>query len=114
MDQLVLGHRNELAGLVYEDTAARPDRRQLVGGVPALGRHRGYLFAFRQAGGPATQTIALQGLDPTTRYTVTDVRTGAALGTLTGAGLEAGLTVSLPTPFSAVVLSITPAGGAAA
>ena len=61
----------------------------------------------RQSGGPDTTALLLHGVNAATTYTVTDVRSGAVVGTYTGAQLAAGLTVSLP-PASATVLSVTP------
>ena len=63
---------------------------------------------FRQGGSSASQTIALQGLDPQTSYTLTDVRSGTSLGQFTGAQLEQGLPVTLASPYSAQVISVTP------
>ena len=102
-------HRNELSGLVYEDTAADPiDGTSWAVFEPWQGDH-GYLFAFRQAGGGATQTIPVAGVASSQSYTLTDVRTGAGLGTFTGAQLEAGLTLTLPAPYRAEVLAVSPA-----
>jgi hypothetical protein len=102
-------HRADLGGLVYEDTSADPiDGSSWAVLQPWRGDH-GYVFAFRQGGGPDSQSIALQGVDPATTYNVLDVRTGAALGSFTGQQLRQGLTVSLPAPYSAQVLSVTPA-----
>jgi hypothetical protein len=101
-------HRSDLGGLVYEDSSTDP-----VNGTswavlqPWHGDH-GYVFAFRQAGAGDTDTVSLQGVDPGTSYTVTNVRTGAVLGTFTGAQLAQGLTVTLQARFSAVVLQVSP------
>lgn len=103
-------HRADLAGVVYEDTTADPiDGQSWAVFQPWDGNH-GYVFAFRQGGADSTQTVGLAGLDPSTTYTLTDVRTGTVLATETGAALAAGLTLSLPQPYSAEVLSVTPAG----
>ena len=100
-------HRAELGGVVYEDSTTDPiDGSSWAAFQPWDGDH-GYVFAFRQAGSAASDAIPLQAVDPARRYDVTDVRTGAALGTFTQ--LRAGLTVTLPAPFSAAVLSVTPA-----
>ena len=100
-------HRVELAGAVYEDSTADPlDGTSWVALQPWDGDH-GYLFAFRQAGGPATDDIAVQGLDPTRQYRLTDVRSGAVLGVESGAALAGGLAVSLA-PDSSQVISLTP------
>ncbi|MEA2493065.1 MAG: alpha-galactosidase, partial [Thermoleophilaceae bacterium] len=103
-------HRDDLDGLVYENTDRDPlDGKGWAAFQPWTGKH-GYLFAFRQADGPDTQTIKLQGLSAKRDYTVTNVRTGATLGTFSGAALtENGLLVKLENPFSAAVLSIDPA-----
>ena len=102
-------HRAELGGLDYEDTSADPiDGSSWAAFQPWSGDH-GYVFAFRQGGGPDSQSITLQGVDPSTTYNVVDVRTGTALGSFTGQQLRQGLTVSLPAPYSAQVLSVTPA-----
>lgn len=101
-------HRSDLGGLVYEDTSTDPiDGQAWAAFQPWDGDH-GYLFAFRQGGSAAMQTIALQGLTAGAQYTVTDVRTGRSLGTFTAASLERGLSVSLPQPYTAVVASISP------
>ncbi|HUY63688.1 MAG TPA: hypothetical protein VMV14_04145, partial [Acidimicrobiales bacterium] len=100
-------HRVELAGAVYEDSTADPlDGTSWVALQPWDGDH-GYLFAFRQAGGPATDDIAVQGLDPTRQYRLTDVRSGALLGVESGAALASGLAVSLA-PDSSQVISLAP------
>src|SRR5205807_5938691 len=102
-------HRTELGGIVYEDSSADPiDGSSWAALQPWAGDH-GYLFAFRQAGASDTSTVPLQGVDPGRSYTVTNVRTGAVLGTYTGAQLRDGLTVTLPAPFSSAVLSVEPA-----
>jgi hypothetical protein len=102
-------HRSELGGAVYEDSATDPiDGTSWAAFQPWDGDH-GYLFAFRQAGAALTDTVSLQGVAPATSDTITNVRTGAILGTFTGAQLRAGLTITLPAPFSATVLSVTPA-----
>jgi hypothetical protein len=102
-------HRRDLSGLVYEDTTADPiDGTSWAAFQPWDGGH-GYLFAFRQGGADATDTIALQGLAPGRSYALTDVRTGQSLGTFTGAQLEHGLPVSLP-QYGALVASVSPAG----
>jgi hypothetical protein len=101
-------HRDELGPAVYELTTADPiDGSSWAAWQPWSG-DRGYVFAFRQAGGPESASVALQGVDAATSYTVTDVRTGAVLGTYTGQQLHDGLQLSLPT-YSARVLAVTPA-----
>ncbi|MFL5895229.1 MAG: alpha-galactosidase [Thermoleophilaceae bacterium] len=104
-------HRDDLAGLVYENTNKDPlDGRGWAAFQPWHGGH-GYVFAFRQADdGPATRDIRLYGLRPSRDYLVTNVRTGAVLGTFSGAALMAdGLPVTLSSDYSAAVLSVDPA-----
>lgn len=100
-------HRRQLAGLVYEDTQADPIDGQSWAVFQPWTGNGGYVFAFRQGGGPATNTISLQGLRPSGSYVLTDVRTSRALGTFTGAQLERGMPITLP-PYSALVASVTP------
>jgi len=100
-------HRNALGPAVYELTTTDPiDGSSWAAWQPWNGTS-GYVFAFRQSG-PDTQVLGLHGVKSTTRYAVTDVRTGTLFGTFTGAQLAAGLPVSLG-PNSAVVLSVRPA-----
>ena len=102
-------HRADLGGLVYEDTATDPiDGRSWAAFQPWRDGH-GELFAFRQAGGRASERIALHGTAPNATYTVTDALTGAPAGSYSGAQLAAGLEVTLPQPYSAAVLEIRPA-----
>ncbi|HXA43079.1 MAG TPA: hypothetical protein VNV65_09245, partial [Candidatus Solibacter sp.] len=68
---------------------------------------RGYLFVFRQAGGP-TQRVAIQGVDPGRRYRLVSVRDGLVLGNFPGSVLRRGIDLVLPAPFSALVVSVTP------
>jgi hypothetical protein len=101
-------HRADLGGPVYEDTGVDPiDGSSWAAFQPWSGKH-GYLFAFRQDGAASTDTIALQGLRPSTTYAVTNARTGAALGNFSGRQLERGLALSLSSPYSSAVLSIDP------
>jgi hypothetical protein len=101
-------HRGDLGGLVYEDTTADPiDGTSWAALEPWDGDH-GYVFAFRQGGASDTTTVRLQGLAPGADYTLTNVRTGVGLGTFTGAELESGLLLTLPAPYSAEVLAVTP------
>ena len=103
-------HRDELGPAVYELTAADPlDGRSWAAWQPWNGK-AGYVFAFRQSGGPDTQSFALHGLDPHQVYAVTDVRTGQRLGAYRAAELAAGFAVTL-SPNTARVLSIQPVGG---
>ena len=102
-------HRGDLGGLVYENSSADPvDGSSWAAFQPWSGGH-GYLFVFRQSGGPDTDTIALHGVDPARGYRLTDVRTGVDLGTWTGAQLAAGVAVSLA-PFTAQVIAMQPEG----
>jgi hypothetical protein len=102
--------RGDLGGLVYENIQKDPlDGKGWAAFEPWSAGH-GYLFAFRQSGGPDTQKIKLYGLTASRNYTVTNVRTGAALGTFRGAELTTnGLQVNLPNPYSASVFSVSPA-----
>jgi hypothetical protein len=103
-------HRSELAGVVYEDSSADPiDGKSWAAFQPWDGTH-GYVFAFRQGAGPASRSIALRGLEPDMTYTLTNVRTGAALGSFRGTQLERGVTVTLARPYSALVASVVPTG----
>jgi hypothetical protein len=103
-------HRGDLGGLVYENTQKDPlDGKGWAAFEPWSAGH-GYLFAFRQSEGPDTQKIKLYGLTASRNYTVTNVRTGAALGTFRGAELTTnGLQVNLPNTYSASVFSVSPA-----
>ena len=102
-------HRSDLQGVVYEDSGTDPiDGSSWAAFQPWDGDH-GYLFAFRQGGANDTDTVKLQGLDAAASYTLTDVRTGAAVGTFSGAQLEGGLSLTLPAQYSAQVLAVSPA-----
>ena len=69
---------------------------------------RGYVFAFRQNTSEASVTVQLRGIRAGESYTVTDVVTGASLGTVTGTQLQAGYVVSAPAAHSARILQIVP------
>ena len=98
-------HRAALGGVVYENTDKDPlDGKSWAAFQPWTGK-RGYLFAFRQADGPATQAIKLHGVSAKRSYTVTNVRTGQVLGTFKG---SEPIPVTLAQPFSAAVLAIEP------
>ncbi|GEM_PF-2091382 len=100
-------HRKDLSGLVYEDSAADPiDGTSWAAFQPWSDGH-GYLFVFRQGGGPDTATVPFHGVDSGRSYHLTDVRTGADLGTWSGAALATGLPVTLA-PFQARVISVSP------
>jgi len=104
-------HRAALSGVVFNLTPASDplDGRAWAAFQPWSGGH-GYVFAFRQGGAGASLTVALHGVDPQATYTLTDVRTGTALGQATGAQLAAGFTVALAAPWSAQVIAVDPAG----
>jgi hypothetical protein len=100
-------HRDELGPAVYELTSSDPlDGQSWAAWQPWNGR-AGYVFAFRQAGGPDTQVLSLHGLDPRQVYAVTDARTGQRLGAYRGAELASGLSVTMPA-YSGRVLSVRP------
>lgn len=103
-------NRAGLAGLVYEDSNVDPVNGTASAAFQPWDGSSGYLFAFRQDG-PAGQTVPLQGLGLSTSYVLTNVRTGKVFGTYTGATLEAGLVLTLPSDYSAEVFSIEPATG---
>jgi hypothetical protein len=67
----------------------------------------GFLFAFRQSGD--APIVSLHGLAAGHTYTLTDVRTGAVLGTFTSAQLSGGVAVPLPSAHTAAVYRIAPA-----
>ncbi len=106
--QWYAAHWASLVPAAYELTTADPiDGKSWAAWQPWNGTS-GYVFAFRQSGGADTIRLALLGVSAASSYAVTDVRTGAGLGTYTGAALASGLPVTLA-PYSAEVLSITPA-----
>lgn len=101
-------HRAALGGLAYEDTQADPlDGSSWTALQPWAG-DRGYVFAFRQSSPQPTQVIRLQGLDPAQAYDLHNVRTGVDLGARSGAQLARGLTLTLPTAYSAMVIAVDP------
>jgi hypothetical protein len=98
-------HRTAIGPAVYELTTADPiDGKTWTAWEPWTGTS-GYVFAFRQSGGPAAERLQLRGVDARARYVVRNVRTGTVVGTFSGAALAAGLSVSLA-PSSAAVLSV--------
>ena len=103
-------NRAALGGLVYEDTSSDPlDGKSWAVFQPWTGR-RGFVFAFRQSDGPAAQTVKLHGLNAASTYTITNIRTGALIGSFSGASLTRdGLPIELAQPYSAAVLSVDPA-----
>src|SRR3954453_14506330 len=99
-------HRGDLGPAVYELTSDDPlDGTSWAAWQPWTDDH-GYVFAFRQSGGSDNVTLPLHGVEPGATYAVTDVHTGQAVGTFTGAQLQEGVPVSLP-PYSAQVLSVS-------
>ena len=82
-------NRGALGGLAYELTGQDPSAGGWLAVQPWAGDH-GYVFAFRQDGGPDAITPHLHGLDGGTTYQLTDVRSGAVLGDFTGAVLAGG------------------------
>lgn len=103
-------HRDELGPAVYELTTADPIDGQSWAAWQPWNAGTGYVFAFRQAGGPDAEQLSLHGVDAQRLYAVTDVRSGQQLGTYLGAQLAAGLTVTVP-PYGARVLSVQPVDG---
>jgi hypothetical protein len=100
-------HRDSIGPSVYELTSHDPlDGSSWAAWQPWNG-DSGYVFAFRQGGGPDTTDVHLRGVDPAMTYHVVDVRTGQHLGTFRGSRLADGLSVSLPR-YAAAVLSVTP------
>jgi hypothetical protein len=102
-------HRATLAGAVAESTTADPIDGRSWAAFEPWRAGKGYLFAFRQSGGPAVRSLAVRGVSPRTTYVVRDVRSGRAVARASGRSLAAGLRLRIATPFSARVLSIEPA-----
>ena len=100
-------HRDQLGPTVYELTDSDPIDGASWAAWQPWNDGGGFVFAFRQSGGPDAQSLQLHDLKPDIAYAVTDVRTGTLYGVFTGAQLESGLTVALPA-WSAVVLSVRP------
>ncbi len=97
-------HRADLAGAAYELTAKDPiDGASPMVLEPWNGDH-GLVFAFFQRSGSVT--VHLHGVKASTRYRLTDVRTGRVLRTATGAQL-ARLPLS-GKASTAQVLTVTP------
>jgi hypothetical protein len=100
-------HRDTVGSTVYELTNSDPiDGTSWAAWQPWNGTS-GYVFAFRQPGGPASTTLRLAGLTPQTRYRVSDVRSGRLVAVRSGAQLTDGLSLTLP-PAAAAVLSVAP------
>jgi hypothetical protein len=103
-------HRDSLGPAVYELTGTDPlDGTSWAAWQPWNGTS-GYVFAFRQSGGPGGQRLSLHGLDGRRVYLVTDVRSGRRVGAFRGSDLADGLTVALA-PNTATVLAVTPVNG---
>jgi hypothetical protein len=103
-------HRDGLGPAVYELTASDPlDGQSWAAWEPWTGVS-GYVFAFRQSGGPNSEQLSLHGVDPRRVYSVTDVRSGKRLGAFRGADLATGLALALA-PNTAAVLEIVPVSG---
>jgi hypothetical protein len=104
-------HRADLSGFVNELTSTDPLAGTGTTVFQPWSNGHGELLAFRQAAGAAVTTVSLHGVDPATTYSIHDVRTGELLSTTSGAALTAGYDVSLPTTWSARVLSVDPVTG---
>ncbi|MGN6473106.1 MAG: alpha-galactosidase, partial [Mycobacteriales bacterium] len=100
-------HRNGIGPLDYELTTNDPAKGGWLALEPWHGR-AGYVFAFRQAGGPSSVRLQLQGLQPGTTYLVRDVASGKVIARELGRTLRHGLTVRSQ-PWSAQVLRVSPA-----
>ncbi len=100
-------HRAGVGPLDYELTAPDPAKGNWLVLQPWHG-DAGYLFAFHKQG-PGSVRVKLQGLRPTARYVVSDVRSGHVLRHATGRTLRRGFTVHSPKPWSARVLRVAPA-----
>jgi hypothetical protein len=106
--QWYAAHRAQLGPAVYELTSTDPINGRSWAAWQPWDGGSGYVFAFRQGGGASTVPLSLHGVTAgTSSYRVTDVRTGAVVGTYTGSQLAAGLPVTLA-PYSAQVLAISP------
>jgi hypothetical protein len=100
-------HRDSVGTTVYELTGDDPiDGSSWAAWQPWNGTN-GYVFAFRQPGGPATTTVHVAGVSPRVHYRIVDVRTGRLLVKRTGAQLAAGLQLSAP-EAGASVLAVEP------
>jgi len=104
------GHRDGFGSTTYELTSTDPINGTSWAAWQPWNGTSGYVLAFRPAGAPdATTTLALQGLAPSTRYRLINVRTGKVVATRSGRDLMLGLDLALA-PASAAVLSLTPVG----
>jgi hypothetical protein len=104
-------HRADLSGFVNELTSTDPLAGTGTTVFQPWSNGHGELLAFRQASGAPVTTVSVHGVDPATTYSIHDVRTGELLSTTSGAALLAGYDVSLPTAWSARVLSVDPVTG---
>jgi hypothetical protein len=102
-------NRSTVAGPVYENLDRDPVDGRSWAAFQPWSRGRGFLFAFRQAGGPGRQSISIAGVLPHRTYRVSDVRTGRQLGYFSGRSLARGLVVALARPYAGRVLAIDPA-----
>jgi hypothetical protein len=100
-------HRAGIGPLDYELTKADPAKGAWLALEPWSGKS-GYVFAFRQASGPASMSVRLQGLQPNTTYEIADVGSGQPLARELGRVLQAGYELRLPKPWSAEVLRVKP------
>jgi len=112
-------HHAAYTGLVLNDSVADPidDLTPIVLQPWDHVTKTGYLTVVRQGGGPPgpqTLTVSAQDTDPTRSYQLTDVRTGEALGSYTGAALQAGIPVTMTDRFRTRVISLSSAQPAAA
>jgi hypothetical protein len=106
-DHWYTAHRDGIPRFTYEDTSGDPiDGRNWLALQPWAG-DAGYLFVIRQGGAEATQRVTLQGVTASHTYTLTDVRSGKALGTFAGATLAAGLPLTLTSTYSSEVIAIS-------
>jgi hypothetical protein len=103
-------HAAELGGSVYrltgDDADPWDDQQPAIFQPWDRDTDSGFLYAFRQTG--AQPVPALRGLVPGHSYTLTNIRTGAVLGTFSAESLRWG--VSLPTMpvHAAAVYSVVP------
>jgi hypothetical protein len=70
---------------------------------------KGALLVFRQDSPDETRTVALRGIRGNGSYRLRDAETGEAFGVFSAAELREGISITLPSKFSAKVLLIDPA-----